>query len=436
MKYSIYNNKLLLSSSYGLIYNAYTNMYVLLRINQYHIFLTCPLSQLEKQSPQLYRQLLQAGCIIDDNVDEVQLLNKRIEQIDNQSENYSLTVNPTMDCNFKCWYCYENHFKRSKMSLDTLERTKKFITRILSEQNWQIFHLGFFGGEPLLYYKDVVRPLIKHLIQECTTYNTSYSIGFTSNGYLLNDEIIEELKAFKVSSLQITLDGGKDAHNNVRYPYMGGDSYTRIVGNVKKLLQVGILVVLRINYTAANLSTVETIIADFQILPEKEKKYLRVDFHRVWQDSDNNNSGFNIDLLEKYMRLFEKNGIIVSMPIMDQVWFSCYADKKHQALINYNGDIYKCTARDFSEKNRLGVLDKDGKIIWDEKKVKQREGIRLSKQICKTCRIAPICGGTCTQRSLDSNDPNRCTRGLEEPGKDNVVLNQFYYSIVKNEVSV
>ena len=36
MKYSIFNNTLTISSAYGLIYNAYTNIYVLLKIDQYH----------------------------------------------------------------------------------------------------------------------------------------------------------------------------------------------------------------------------------------------------------------------------------------------------------------------------------------------------------------------------------------------------------------
>lgn len=436
MKYSIYNNGIILSPSHGLLYNAYTNIYVLLRINQYNIYSTHSSNQLKEQFPQLYKQLLKAGCIIDDNVDEIKLLYERLKLVDNQSDNYMLTVNPTLNCNFKCWYCYESHLRHSKMSSDTLEHTKKFITKKLSEHNWQMFHLGFFGGEPLLYYKDVVRPLIQHLIQECTNKHTPYSIGFTSNGYLLNDEIIRELKAFKVSSLQITLDGGKDAHNKVRYPFVGGDSYTKIVENIKKLLQKGISVVLRINYTTANLSTIEKIIEDFQNLSDDDKNYLRVDFQRVWQDDANKSSVIDWKLLERHMLSFENNGIIVSAPIMNQVWYSCYADKTHQALINFNGDIFKCTARDFSKENRLGVLNEDGSITWNEEKMRKREGVRLSKEICQRCRIAPICGGTCTQRGLDSGNSNTCIRGLEESGKDNIVLNQFYYSIVKNEVSV
>lgn len=410
-------------------------MYVLMCLGQYNAFLKCSLKELSKQYPKLYMQLQNSGCIIDDSVDEVKLLQERIEKVDNQDDYYSLTINPTMNCNFKCWYCYENHVEHSKMSIDVLERTRKHITSVLSAKHWKKFHLGFFGGEPLLYYKNIVRPLIQHLLQECNTYDIPYSIGFTSNGYLLTESMIEELKSFKISSLQITLDGGKEAHNQVRFPYIGGDSYTKIVENVKKLLHVGISVVLRVNYTASNISTVKTIVHDFKYLSDEEKKFIQVDFHRVWQDSENINAIFDPRLLDECHLAFENAGISISTPVMNQVWASCYADKKNQALINYNGDVYKCTARDFDDKNRLGVLNEHGTIIWDNEKMNKRKTIRFSKEICKSCRIAPICGGTCSQRGLDSGNVNKCIRGLEESGKDNVVLNQFYYGIVKNEIS-
>lgn len=126
--------------------------------------------------------------------------------------------------------------------------------------------------------------------------------------------------------------------------------------------------VLRINYTIDNLSTVGTIINDFRNLTADEKKFLQVDLQRVWQDSNSNNTILNEDLLEKYMLSFKDIGIPVSAPIMDQVWNPCYADKTNQAVINYNGDVFKCTARDFTRENRLGVLNEDGTIKWDEKK--------------------------------------------------------------------
>ena len=435
MKYSIYNNYIVLTPQYRLLYNSFTNMYVLMKDKMANAFLSQSLRVIEEEYPKFFLKLQEAGCIIEDEVDEVGRLQERIRDVDNQKSHYALTVNPTMNCNFKCWYCYENHIAHSRMSAVILESTKKHITLIITTTKLEKFHLGFFGGEPLLYYEDIVRPLINHLLCECKINNLPYSISFTTNGYLLTDKIIKEFESFKVTSLQITLDGGKDEHNKVRYPYKGADSYTRIVSNIKKLLRVGISVVLRINYTTANLASVKTIVTDFQSLSENEKKYLQVDLHRVWQDSENK-TVIDTDLLEECYHSFEEKGIKVSAPIMNQVWASCYADKKQQALINYNGDVYKCTARDFNDNNRLGILNADGTITWNEEKMKQREGIRLSKKVCQGCRISPICGSTCTQRILDKENADVCIRGLDDVGKDKVVLNQFYYSIIKNEISI
>lgn len=160
-----------------------------------------------------------------------------------------------------------------------------------------------------------------------------------------------------------------------------------------------------------------------------------MDFQRVWQDKKGNDTSLS-DMLVECIETFESIGIKVYGEVMNQVWNSCYADKVNQAVINYNGDVYKCTAREFNKENRLGVLSEDGTIIWDEEKIKNRKGIRLSKEVCQRCRIAPICGSTCAQRGLDTEESDQCIRGLDESGKDNVVLNQFYYSIVKNEVPV
>ena len=429
MKKSIYNNEISLSPNYHLIYNTYTNSFLVVKNTLYNKYLSLSVSEIFNEYPSFYNQLLQAGIFVEDEECEFEKLKQRISKIDDSLEQYTLTINPTINCNFNCWYCYENHMAHSKMSFETLEYVKRYITKICSQKSLKRFNLSFFGGEPLLYYKDIVHPLLKHFQSTCLTLGISSSIGFTSNGYLLTSSMIEDLKSFGVSSFQITLDGSKTLHNKVRYPFEGADSYSKIVSNIN------IFVVLRINYTSDNLESTKEIINDLKDIPNNEKKNIHVDFQRVWQDKGINDLILS-DTLVECIEAFESIGIKVYGEIINQVWNSCYADKVNQAVINFNRDVFKCTARDFTKENRLGVLNEDGTIIWDKEKMKQREGVRLSKEVCQHCRIAPICGGTCTQRGLDSGNSNLCIRGLNESGKDNIVLNQFYYNIVKNGVSV
>lgn len=47
--------------------------------------------------------------LVDDAVDEITEYIAKMERADNESKEYTITINPTLACNMKCWYCYENH---------------------------------------------------------------------------------------------------------------------------------------------------------------------------------------------------------------------------------------------------------------------------------------------------------------------------------------
>lgn len=120
-----------LSDKLSLIYNAYADSYLILS-NKY-----LPLKDIESiknEQPQLYDNLLKSKSIIENDVDEISLVKKLQESIDNNENSFILTINPTLDCNFRCWYCYENHVSRSKVEPETLDKIKKLIYNIVIEQ--------------------------------------------------------------------------------------------------------------------------------------------------------------------------------------------------------------------------------------------------------------------------------------------------------------
>lgn len=158
--------------------------------------------------PYLHKQLLDAGIIINTDIDEIALLRERINDADNNKNEYILHINPTLDCNFRCWYCYENHIPNSKMSPEILNSTLAYIHSILKRPSIKSFELGFFGGEPLFYFNNTAKEIISYTHSLCTTLGVSLHIHFTSNGALLTDQIIQFLKQYSCG-FQITLDGGK-----------------------------------------------------------------------------------------------------------------------------------------------------------------------------------------------------------------------------------
>lgn len=430
MKHSIYNSLIELPRKRYLLYNAFTDMYLVLSQKLHEVLEQQSDDYIQERFPKFYEQLLTTGCFIEDSVNEVTLLSNRIHQMDHSDSTYQLCINPTINCNFKCWYCYEEHIPKSKMQPDTLERVKKHITSIIEGQNIERFDLSFFGGEPLLYFKEVVHPVMQHCNTVCADKGIATTISFTSNGYLINDDMLLILKDNKVDYFQITLDGNKEQHNKVRYPFVGGDSYDKIVTNIKRLIGIGVKVLLRINYTKENLLDVKHIAEDLKDLSTDNKSNLSVNFQRVWQDETQDNT-IPEEWLDSCMDVFYNLGIVVTHRCMDQVTSSCYADKVNQALINYNGDVFKCTARDFKHESCLGRLDEAGQIIWDKSQMERRANLRFKKEICHQCRVAPLCGGGCSQRIMENKNNETCIYGYNDEGIDSVVLDRFYNRVVR-----
>lgn len=189
--------------------------------------------------------------------------------------------------------------------------------------------------------------------------------------------------------------------------------------------------IVRINYTSNNISSVEGILSDLSKLNKDQKQYLQIDLQRVWQDKSKYVDETSI-IADNLREKFIKNGFNVLLNNLSQdVRYSCYGDKKNHILINFNGDVYGCTARDFNKKNSLGHLQRNGIIIYDEKFRKARWESKFSKPICQTCRIAPLCGGGCRQRSFEDRDNPECTFGYSEEDIDKKILDLFEFSFIR-----
>ena len=69
----------------------------------------------------------------------------------------SLTICPTMGCNFDCPYCFENH-RAGKMSREVQDDVVALAERMLEASGVRRLAVTWFGGEPLL-FPDVIESL-------------------------------------------------------------------------------------------------------------------------------------------------------------------------------------------------------------------------------------------------------------------------------------
>lgn len=101
----------------------------------------------------------------------------------------------------------------------------------------------------------------------------------------------------------------------------------------------------------------------------------------------------------------------------------CYADRRNSCLVNYNGDVYKCTARDFTNTPRDGYIDSDGSVVWENDSLEKRMASKFSNPHCNICRIFPLCHGGCSTNSLEHSD--YCMHNFSDEDKDEVVKNRI-----------
>ncbi len=219
-----------------LLANTYTDNYLLLENELFLAYSSIQndsnqIPELKNYYTEFYRELVKKGFLVSSIRNELEEVLSAIKEMDSDTERFRLIINPTMNCNFNCWYCYETHLKGSKMDLININKTLRFIDSVL-ETDIKSLNIGWFGGEPLLNFKKVILPVLQYAKIASRKKNINLSTNFTTNGFLLNQETINELLNFNVLNLQITLDGNKEKHNTIRYVSKTRGSYSKIVTNI------------------------------------------------------------------------------------------------------------------------------------------------------------------------------------------------------------
>lgn len=110
------------------------------------------------------------------------------------------TVVLTDECNFNCSYCYQ---KRGNSYLDStvLEKSLHFFLPYLAEECF----VDFTGGEPLLAFNQIERA-VNHLKNKNKTLNKKIKFTITTNGSLINQDILKFLNQHKFFMI-LSFDG-------------------------------------------------------------------------------------------------------------------------------------------------------------------------------------------------------------------------------------
>lgn len=146
----------------------------------------------------------------------------------------ALCLHIAHDCNLACKYCFaeegEYHGRRALMSFEVGKKALDFL--ISNSGNRRNLEVDFFGGEPLMNF-EVVKQLVEYGRSKEKEYNKNFRFTMTTNGVLLNDEIMDFCNR-EMSNVVLSLDGRKEINDHMRPFRNGKGSYELIVPKFQK----------------------------------------------------------------------------------------------------------------------------------------------------------------------------------------------------------
>lgn len=325
----------------------------------------------------------------------------------------ALCLHIAHDCNLACQYCFaeegEYHGRRALMSFEVGKKALDFL--IANSGNRRNLEVDFFGGEPLMNW-EVVKQLVEYGRSKEKEYNKNFRFTMTTNGVLLNDEIMDYCNR-EMSNVVLSLDGRKEVNDKMR-PFRGGKgSFDLIVPKFQKFAEMrgDRDYYVRGTFTCHNLDfskdvtefadlgfhsmSIEPVVAK----PEEEYAIREEDLPQIMEEYDH--------LAEEYIRrkkegrgfnFFHFNIDLNQGPCVAKRLSGCGSGTEYLAVTPW-GDLYPCHQFVGQEEFLLGNVDTGvtNERIRDEFKLCNV----YAKDKCRNCFARFYCSGGCAANSYN-----------------------------------
>jgi uncharacterized protein len=355
--------------------------------------------------------LLQARFLVPDEEDELSTARADLQRDRFRTDQLHLTIAPTMDCNFRCDYCFEEHLKVS-MSKHVQDLLLTFSEEKLAQA--RALYVTWYGGEPLLPRSfPVLERLSEGFLRLTRPRGFEYEAHLVTNGFFLDRPKMERMVELGVTKVQVTLDGPPAQHDRRRHLISGRGTFERILQNLVDTVDLAQFQV-RVNVDARNsMEALEVV----QILVDaglagKVRPYLAQVTHDGAacgniQELCYSSQDFARMEVEVY-REAARRGLPLSRYPFRLAGAFCTADRLNGYVVAPNGLLFKCWHEvTMSPERSIGsLLDgqqpaqkvlEDRWIGWDA----------LGKSGCRSCDVMPLCHGGCPLEAMRHPERDR-----------------------------
>jgi len=352
----------------------------------------------------LYFQLRDSGVLVEERGDEVfrNVLKMLRLQNNYDTSQLMLTIAPTRACNFDCAYCYEQARQPVYMSDKTEDAVVDFITS--RRKTLKRLLLTWYGGEPLL-----CLPRLCSLTERIKALDLPFEALLVTNGYLLDDAVIDKLKELKISRIQVTIDGDEATHNTRRPLKGGGATYQKVLRNTEALLRrwEGTLL-LRVNIDRTNKALYPAVHKQLQERFSRIKGKARVSIYPgIVHDHHDSHPDVSclLDRDEEARFAVEgyyEHGLQDLGTFPGRSYGGCIACRKNGYVVGPEGELYKCWDDFGIPERRIGSVHKEE--TWNMALVADYlvGSSYLDDPECSACFFLPVCDGGCPRVRLNN----------------------------------
>ena len=319
------------------------------------------------------------------------------------NKNIRLSVATTMSCNLRCPYCFEEGNKSPEFMHDDVADS---IVKYLVSKKAHNINITWFGGEPLMNFKEIER-----ISNSLKNNDVTFSASIITNGTLFTRAMIEKLDGYSIKSVQITLDGNQPQHDTKRSFANGKGTYAKILENVSLLFQLSnVHVSLKVNLDRTNVSSYIELRNNINNL---YNDYVKAGRLKILHNYVRNRTGFKgCDMClseEEYFDKFYDPQYAINY--LTNIAAPCPLRSCSDFAIGPDGSIYKC----------LEFLGNKGKAIGNmlthNINIRKQASHALSydpfnDEECCNCEIFPLYGGGCPidrERASKEKIHNNCS---------------------------
>jgi len=358
------------------------------------------------------RTLTEQQFLVENEFDNNQrLINKmtyNVAKYNYQKDSLKIDFALTNNCNFCCPYCFEkNNLCKNKYSKDVLYETGNQISKyiqFLIKKDLRNLTFVFYGGEPTL-EKDFIISFINQ-IKSVSQDKINLKYVFITNGYLFDNDFIQNISSDECDFIQITIDGEKDFHNSRRTNFLKENTFDIIIQNCDNLLKNGFKVVIRLNVDKTNYISVYNFINNIENILDKSYfgKNLFIDIARVFGCDDS----FDLYEYESYREkivdlAIRKNLMSNRLTCKDLTTFCIAESLSSDLVIDYAGNLYRCWNNVFDDKYKIGTLKQLEEHNYDPWNisnitldlVENYSLNNVNNQYCFECKYVKYCQGLC-----------------------------------------